>query len=194
MASTAFFQLRGTPTAMLSAIVCGSMGLSGSPLRKAVVTGAAPAACAPSILGVRADEPQRLHFVEGLPHAGDGAAVAHRHRRPVGNLPRELLADFQPHGLLALDQVWIDGAVAVVPTPTLAGALGQLKRVLVAAAHAQDGGAENAASCVTLGSGARSGTKMTLRNPSDAAMPASEEAAFPVLAQATISLAVSRGL
>ena len=41
-------------------------------------------------------------------------------------------------------------------------------------------------SCVTLGSGARSGTKITLRSPMDAAIPAHEDAAFPVLAQAMI--------
>ena len=56
-ASTAFFQFRGTPTAMLSAIVRGSIGRSGSPLRKAAVTGAAPSACTPSIRGVRAISP-----------------------------------------------------------------------------------------------------------------------------------------
>jgi hypothetical protein len=38
--------------------------------------------------------------------------------------------------------------------------------------------------CVTFGSGARSGTKITLLNPMDAAMPAHDEAALPVLAQA----------
>ena len=38
--------------------------------------------------------------------------------------------------------------------------------------------------CVTLGSGARSGTKMTLFKPMLAAIPAQEEAALPVLAQA----------
>src|SRR5687768_4673654 len=40
-------------------------------------------------------------------------------------------------------------------------------------------------SCATLGSGAKSGTKMTACRPTLAAAPASEEAALPVDAQAT---------
>jgi len=57
-ANTAFFQLRGTPTAMLSAMVRGSMGRSGSPLRKHSVTGAAPSACTPRMRGVRSISPK----------------------------------------------------------------------------------------------------------------------------------------
>src|ERR1017187_10020468 len=56
-AITAFFQLRGTPTAMLSAMVLGSTTWSGPPLSKHAVTGAAPAACTPRIRGARSISP-----------------------------------------------------------------------------------------------------------------------------------------
>ena len=47
--------------------------------------------------------------------------------------------------------------------------------------------APNISNWATFGSGARSGTKMNARSPTDAAMPASDEAAFPVDAHAMAS-------
>ncbi len=50
-ALTALRQLRGTPTAMESAIVSGFISTSSPPLSNASATGAAPAACTPSSFG-----------------------------------------------------------------------------------------------------------------------------------------------
>src|ERR1035437_9136128 len=58
-------------------------------------------------------------------------------------VPCELFADFQASCLFPLHQVGVNAGVAVVPAPFPARALAQLKRVLIAAPHAQHGGAED---------------------------------------------------
>ena len=63
IASTALFQFRGTPTAMLSAMERGSTGSSGFPLKKAAVTGAAPADWTPIEMDLDAI---LMQFAEGL--------------------------------------------------------------------------------------------------------------------------------
>ena len=119
------------------------MGRSGSPLRNAAVTGAAPSACTPRIRGVRGISPSVLSSRKPFPHSRNRASVAYRNRHPIRGLPSKLFADFQASRLLPFHQVGIDAGVAVVPAPFLARALAQLKRVLIAAAHAQHGRAED---------------------------------------------------
>ena len=128
---------------MLSATVAGAIGRSASPLKNAAVTGAAPSACTPRIRGVRSIRPSALQFPEALPDSRDRAAVAYRNRHPIRGLPPELLGDFEAGRLLAFHQVRVDAGVAVVPAPFFARALAQLKGVLIAAAHAQHGRAED---------------------------------------------------
>src|ERR1039458_1216785 len=83
------------------------------------------------------DQAQRLELAEALPDSGNGAAVAYRNRHPIGGLPGEVFGDFQAGRFFPLDEVGVDGRVAVVPAPFLARALAQLKGVLIAAAHAR---------------------------------------------------------
>ena len=128
---------------MLSATVEGSIGRSGSPLRNAAVTGAAPSACTPSIRGVRGISPSVFSSRKPFQTARNRASVAHRNRHPIRGLPTKLFADFQARRFLPFHQVRVDAGVAVVPAPFLARALAQLKRVLIAAAHAQHGRAED---------------------------------------------------
>ena len=64
-----------------------------------------------------------MHLAQALPDTANGAAVADRHDNPIRKVARgerlELLDHLERHCLLALNQVWIDCAVAVVPTKLL---------------------------------------------------------------------------
>src|ERR1039457_5575889 len=93
MLRIAFFQLRGTPTAILSAIVRGTTGLINSPPRYAVVTGAAPSAWTPKHLWDASNKSENLHFPKDLPDPSDRTTIADRNSHPIGNLPINLLAD-----------------------------------------------------------------------------------------------------
>ena len=52
-----------------------------------------------------ADEADRLELRERLPHADEPGAAAGRIEDDVGHLPAELLGEFEPHRLLALDPI-----------------------------------------------------------------------------------------
>ena len=103
--------------------------------------GATPAACTPSMRGTARGHAQRFHFGETLGDAGDGAAVADAADDPTGRVVGTLLGQFQPAGLLALDQVRIDRAVAVVPAQRGARFAAQRVRLGVGALDAKHRGA-----------------------------------------------------
>src|SRR5579885_453752 len=71
--------------------------------------------------------------------AADDAAIAARNENGIRRLPGKLLGNLQPGSLLALDQVGIVAGVAVVPAGTLAGCDTQVKRLIVATLHREDG-------------------------------------------------------
>jgi len=83
-----------------------------------------------------------MKVLQALPQTGDRAAVADGDGDEVRHLPVELLGDLIGDGLLALGEVGVDGCIAVVPAPAVNGLLRQLKRVLIAALHGDDGRAE----------------------------------------------------
>ena len=91
-------------------------------------------------LGLRGDQARELidktdgvQVLEALPHARDGAAVAHGDGEIIRHLPVELLGDLERDGLLALGEVRIDGRIAVIPAPLVDGLFGKLERLFIVA-------------------------------------------------------------
>src|SRR3546814_19737986 len=66
-----------------------------------------------------ADQADRLHLVEGLPHADQAGAAAGRVEDPVGHLPTEPFGEVQAPRLLSLHPVrLLPGLVVTPPHPS----------------------------------------------------------------------------
>src|SRR5207244_4825178 len=62
-----------------------------------------------------AEPADRLQLGKGLPHADDAGAAAGRIKDDVGDVPAELLGEFEPHRLFALDAVGLAQCRAIEP-------------------------------------------------------------------------------
>ena len=71
------------------------------------------------------NETQRMHFAQALPNTANRTTIADAHHHPIREAsrrsPRELFRELERYRLLALDQIRVDSAVAVVPSKLRAG-------------------------------------------------------------------------
>ena len=134
--------------------------------RKHAVTGAAPAACTPRIRGVRSISPSVSHFAERLSRRPRWCSRRPPRRPPnPGACQPSCSPISRPAVFLPSTRYGLMPRVAVVPAPSLARPLAQLER---SARSCRARGARwrrRSATGSTFGSGARSGTKITLRSP-----------------------------
>ena len=170
---------------MLSAIVSGCDGTKSFPEKKASINGLEPSACTPSKRGTRLINPNRFISCNPFPiplivqpsptETTTQPGIAAPNCSPISNpavfFPSTkkgfvpLLRLYQPNFSHASRQR--SNACSYVPCT----------RITVA---------PKISNCVTFGSGARCGTKIKLRSPTAADIPASDDAALPVEAQAIV--------
>ena len=118
-------------------------GFQGSAAGVGGVDGAAAPGLHGDEAGQFADEAHLVQVEEALPQAGDGAAVPHGHGHEIRHLPTQLFRDLEGHGLFALQQVGVDGGVAVVPAELFDGPGGETEGGAVVAFDAEHVGAED---------------------------------------------------